>query len=52
MKKDTMNIKELIAELSKFPNNLLVETEGCDCIGNVVAVKLSGTKAVLLKRDN
>lgn len=35
---DIMNIGELIKELEKFPDDYLVYTEGCDCIGNAVSV--------------
>jgi hypothetical protein len=35
-----MTIDELIKDLKKYPGDLEVLTEGCDCIGDVVSSRL------------
>lgn len=37
-KQETMTVKELINELKKFPEDLPVITEGCDCYGPALRV--------------
>lgn len=50
----TTTVGELIKKLQEFDPDVLVFTEGCDCIGNVIDVitldKRDGS--VLLKRDD
>lgn len=49
--KETMTVKELIAELQKQDPEALVYSEGCDCTGDVQAVEADeGSKTVELKR--
>ena len=35
-----MKVKELREKLAEFPDNMEVETEGCDCIGGITKVDI------------
>jgi hypothetical protein len=53
---ETMTVLELITALSKYPQDLPVITEGCDCYGNCVGIKRldEGKKedCLILERNN
>jgi hypothetical protein len=40
----TMTVEQLIAELHKCPPHGVVQTEGCDCYGDVLSVDRSDEK--------
>ena len=52
----TTTVGELIKELQKYPENMLVRTEGCDCIGDVVSFSIERSLGepdyLLLNRDD
>lgn len=47
----TTNVGELIEKLKSFDPNLLVYSDGCDCIGTVVDVSLQANGTVLIERS-
>lgn len=46
-----MKIKDLIIELQKYPEDLEVKTEGCDCWGDVSGVSKIGDEVLITRPD-
>lgn len=44
-----MKVSELIERLKKMPPDAQVETEGCDCIGQVEGVRLDGNEVLITR---
>ena len=44
-----MTVKKLITELSKYPDDSEVITEGCDCVGDSMDVAIFDGKVIILR---
>lgn len=44
-----MKVSELIEKLKAMPPDAVVETEGCDCIGQAEGVRLDGTEVLITR---
>lgn len=48
----TTKVKHLVAALLKQDQEALIYTEGCDCLGNAVAIEFTKAGDVLIARDD
>jgi hypothetical protein len=47
-----LTVGELIEQLSKFPKDRLVFTEGCDCYGKAYSVKEYEINGIMIHREH
>ena len=46
---DQLTVAELIARLRRLPQEAMVETEGCDCVGAATDVSLDGQTVTIIR---
>ena len=46
---DQLTVAELIARLRRLPQEAMVDTEGCDCVGAAMGVSFDGQTVTILR---